>query len=45
MAEVSGDVSGAAVARGANGGGGQGRRRIAAGGGFFWDMKRAYRTE
>ena len=42
MAEVSGDVSGAAVANGANSGGGQGLRRIAAGGGFFWDVKRAY---
>ena len=44
MAEVSGDVSGAAVANGANSGGGQGLQRIAAGGGFFWDVKRAYFT-
>ena len=45
MAEFSGDISGAAVANGANSGGRQGLRRTAAGGGFFWDVKRAYHTE
>ena len=43
MAEFSGNVSGAAVANGANSGGRQGLRRTAAGGGgFLWDVKRAY---
>ena len=39
MAEVSGDVSGAAVANGANSGGGQGLRRMARGGDFFGNEK------
>jgi hypothetical protein len=43
MAEVSGDVSGAAVANGPKSGGGQGLQRTAAGrGGGLWDVKRAY---
>jgi len=35
MAEFSGDVSGVAVANGANSGGGQGLQRTAVGGGIF----------